>query len=404
MTTARDDELRFEPDEEEEGDGWEGGAMETEDSHGGAYATDDEARYLREAGRKTNLTSAEEAQCRRDMRAAVRAARRDPGKASPGDGDNGRGPSLEACRERLVRGHLLLAISIARNYKRQNPHTSLSLGDLIQEGALGLMTAAEKFDPERDNQFATYATSWIRNSICLALSQKARVIRIPLKVLARRRRAARVADEVEQRLGNAACRTGRRRRHTTADDAAELGTTTESLQSLLRSVPDVLSLDAPPAPGQRTRGESVADDGASDPMDEAADSERHGQLESAIAALPERLRTILRLRFGLDGNGEVGLAEVGNRLGISAERVRQLQQQALTRLRQDQHLQGESASRIASGTAVVRANPAAAPSRTARLGRSHSFERPIMPGPTVRRSDPVAGPDRPLKTARTRPK
>lgn len=340
MATTLDDETRFEPDEDEDG-GWEGGPIETEGTHGGADARDDEARYLREVGRRNKLTSAEEAQCRRDMREAVRAARRDPGKAPPGGGDR-RGPSLEACRERLVRGHLLLAISIARNYKRQNPHTSLSLGDLIQEGTLGLMTAAEKFDPERDNQFATYATSWVRNAICLALSQKARVIRIPLKVLARRRRAARVADEVEQRLGNAACRTGRRRRHTAADDAAELGTTTESLQTLLRSVPDVLSLDAPPAPGQRTRSESVADDGASDPMVEAADSETHQHLESAIAALPERLRTILRLRFGLDGNEEVGLAEVGSRLGISAERVRQLQQQALTRLRQDRHLQGES--------------------------------------------------------------
>ena len=341
MARTLDDELRFEPDEDEDG-GWEGGPIETEGTHGGADARDDEARYLREAGRSNRLTPAEEAQCRLDMRAAVRAARRDPGKASPGDDGDRRGPSLEACRERLVRGHLLLAISIARNYKRQNPHTSLSLGDLIQEGALGLMTAAEKFDPERDNQFATYATSWVRNSICLALSQKARVIRIPLKVLARRRRAARVADEVEQRLGNAACRTGRRRRHTAADDAAELGTTTESLQTLLRSVPDVLSLDAPPAPGQRARGESVADGGASDPMVEAADSETHQHLESAIAALPERLRTILRLRFGLDGNEEVGLAELGSRLGISAERVRQLQQQALALLRRDRHLQGES--------------------------------------------------------------
>ena len=337
MTTTLDDELRFEPEEEEEGGGWDGDSVETEDTLGGAHATDDEAWYLREAGRRDKLTSAEEAQCRRDLRAAVKASRRDSGAASPGDGGDGRGPSPEACRERLVRGHLLLAISIARNYKRQNPQTSLSLGDLIQEGTLGLMTAAEKFDPERDNQFATYATSWIRNSICLALSQKARVIRIPLKVLARRRRAARAADEVEQRLGNAACRPGRRRRHTTADDAAELGITTESLQDLLRTVPDVLSLDAPPTPGQPVRGESVTDDGASDPMDAAGDSERHRHLEAAIAALPTRLGTILRLRFGLDGNGEAGLEEVGRRLGVSAERVRQLQQQALALLRRDPH-------------------------------------------------------------------
>lgn len=337
MTTTLDDELRFEPEDEEEGGGWEGGPTETEDTHDGAHATDDEAWYLREVGRRNKLTSAEEARCRRDMRAAARAESGGPGQASRVGRGGGRRPSLEACRQRLVRGHLLLAISIARNYKRQNPQTSLSLGDLIQEGTLGLMTAAEKFDPERGTQFATYATSWIRNSICLALSQKARVIRIPLKVLARRRRAARAADEVEQRLGNAACRPGRRRRHTTADDAAELGITTESLQDLLRTVPDVLSLDAPPAPGQSVRGESVADDGASDPMDEAADSERHRHLETAIAALPTRLGTILRLRFGLDGNGEAGLEEVGRRLGVSAERVRQLQQQALALLRRDPH-------------------------------------------------------------------
>ena len=345
MKTALDYELEVvsEEEEEEEGGAWEGDAVGTEDTRRGASATCDEARYLREIGRKNKLTSAEEARCRRDMRVAARNALRDPSKASPGD-DGGRGPSLKACRDRLVRGHLLLAISIARKYKQQNPHTSLSLGDLIQEGTLGLLTAVEKFDPERDTQFATYATSWIRNSICLALSQKARVIRIPLKVLAQRRRAARVADEVEQRLGNAACRTGRRRNHTAADDAAELGTTTESLQTLLRNVPDVLSLDAPSTPGQRPRGESVADDGASDPMDAAADSERHRHLESAIAALPTRLGTILRLRFGLDGNGEVGLAEVGSRLGISAERVRQLQQQALTLLRRDPHFRLAPAS------------------------------------------------------------
>lgn len=347
MKTALDDELRFEPDEEEEGGGWDGDSVEGDDTRHGAHAADDEAWYLREAGRRSKLTSAEEAQCRRDLRAAVRAARRDPGAASPGGG-GGSGPSLEACRERLVRGHLLLAISVARNYKQQNPKTSLSLGDLIQEGTLGLLTAAEKFDPERDNQFATYATWWIRNSICLALSQKARMIRIPLKVLARRRRAARVADEMEQRLRNAAGRAGRRRRHTTADDAAELGITSESLQDLLRSVPDVLSLDAPPAPGQHDRGESIADDGAPDPMEAAADSETHRHLETAVAALPERLGTILRLRFGLDGNGEVGLAEVGSQLGISAERVRQLQQRALTLLRRDSRLQHAPASSAGS--------------------------------------------------------
>lgn len=336
MTTALDDELRFAPEEDGEG-AWDGDSVETEDRRG-AHAADDEARYLREAGRRSKLTSAEEAQCRRDLRAAMRAERRDPDAASPGDDGGERGPSLEACRERLIRGHLLLAISIARNYKQKNPETSLSLGDLLQEGAFGLLTAAEKFDPERNTQFATYATWWIRNSICLALSQKARMIRVPLKVLARRRRAARVAEAVEQRLGNAAGRAGRRRRHTRADDAAELGITSESLRDLLRSVPDVLSLDAPPAPGQRTRGESIADDGAPGPMEAAAASETHRHLESAMAALPERLRTILRLRFGLDGNGEVGLAEVGSQLGISAERVRQLQQRALTLLRRDSRL------------------------------------------------------------------
>lgn len=273
--------------------------------------------YLRDAGRKHRLTAREERRCCRFIRKGFERA----------DGRTGEefGNTCEGGCCLLIEGNLRLVVSIARRYQGMG----LPLADLIQEGNLGLMAAARRFDPARTRRFSRYAAGWIREAICRALSQKTRTIRIPLDQLALRRRAASVEANVEQRYRNEECRTGWHRPHTTDDDAHEIGVDPEVLRATIRLVPDVESLDAPATPGGRPMRNRIADPASPDPCDAAARSEERQQVREAVSHLPPRLRHIMSRRFGLAGAGEASLVDIGRELHISAERVRQLQRSAM---------------------------------------------------------------------------
>lgn len=278
--------------------------------------------YLRDAGRRHRLTGREERRCCRFLR--YERWRR--------SGAKGRVRAIGAPCARpsclLIEGNLGLVVAIARRYQGMG----LALADLIQEGNLGLITAAARFDPARTERFPRYAAGWIRETICRALSQKSRTIRIPLDQLALRRRAASVEADLEQQYRNEECRTGRHRPHTMEDDANEIGVDPEALRATIRLVPDVESLDAPRTADGPPLRNFLADTGSTDPSDAAARAEERDRLRDAVSHLPARLRHVIERRYGLGGSSEASLTEIGRELHVSAERVRQLQGKAMVLL------------------------------------------------------------------------
>lgn len=278
--------------------------------------------YLRDVGRRHRLTGHEERRCCRFLR--YERWRK--------SGSKGRERAIGAPCARpsclLIEGNLGLVVSIARHYQGMG----LAFADLIQEGNLGLITAAARFDPARTERFPRYAAGWIRETICRALSQKSRTIRIPLDQLALRRRAASVEAELEQRYRNEECRTGRHRRHTMEDDAHEIGVDPEALRATIRLVPDVESLDAPRTVNGPPLRNLLADEGSPDPSEAAARTEERKRIKEAVSHLPARLRHVVERRYGLGGADKASLTEVGRELQVSAERVRQLQGKAMVLL------------------------------------------------------------------------
>lgn len=246
--------------------------------------------------------------------------------------------AFEHHRERLLLGHLGLVVRVAERYARRYSCFGLPLDDLIQEGNLGLMEALDAFEPGHGARFATYAAGAVRSHICRALSSKARTIKIPLARLALRRLAAGVAAELEQRYRGEACCDGRRHRHVLEDDAALIGIPVELLRAVIRQVPEFESLDEPAAVGAWPRGAFIADERSPNPREAAETKEAVAFLREALPRLPERHRTVLSRRFGLDGEGPTGLAEIGESLGVSPQRVHQLLRRALELLRADPHL------------------------------------------------------------------
>lgn len=288
--------------------------------------------YFSEAAVRRRLTVAEERECCRALREAKAAG------AGPNPPPAAR-ETLESCRGRLLEGHLWLVIAIARCYWGLSRHLNITLGDLVQEGNLGLMTAVRRFDPKRKVRFATYAAPWVRYMICRSISEQARLIRIPLEVLDLRREAERVRSELEQEFRNETCRDGKPHEHRLEDDARALGVSPQVLEKTILSVPEVVSLDEPETvEDEEPRSARVPDLGASNPREAAAEAERSDRLQERLSELPERLAHIVRRRYGIAGSPEASLGEVARELGLSAERVRQLQAQALAHLRENPHL------------------------------------------------------------------
>ena len=254
---------------------------------------------------------------------------------------NGSGEVSRAKQRELVEANLPLVVCIARAYRR----FGLPMEDLVQEGNLGLLAAVRKFDPELGAAFSTYAAGWIRQAICRAISIKSRTIRIPLEVLGLRRRAARVLSELEQEAHNQHCRSGHYEAPKLEDCAHELGISTDRLRTTIRRVPDVVSLDAPTFPGGEPVGSSVADSAKRDPLECASAEEQRSLLRAAVAALPHRLRRVMRRHYGLSGERPASLSEIGRELHVSRERVRQLHNQGLALLRNAPRLRASATER-----------------------------------------------------------
>jgi RNA polymerase primary sigma factor len=223
-------------------------------------------------------------------------------------------------KERLVNSNLRLVVSVARKYQGQG----LPLADLVQEGILGLIRAAEKFDWRKGFKFSTYATIWIRQSIQRGLANSARTIRLPVHVEQRERKLAVTERELSAKLG---------RDPLDEEIAAALQTDIEEIERLRSARRTPASLDAPvgddgeTAFGDLLRGETP------EPIELVAERERDGRVEEALATLPTGERRVIEMRFGLRDGREKTLAAAGRELGVSQERARQLESSALKRLR-----------------------------------------------------------------------
>lgn len=297
-----------------------GGAGLSEQEQTGAC--DSLELYLQDVRRRPRLSARKAGRCRC-------ARHREAATVSAGNGSKVARKVFEVNRQLVIEENLALVVRLARHYER----FGLPLEDLIQEGNLGLLAAVERFDPERGVPFPTYATAWIRQAICRAISIQTRTIRIPLEALGLRRRAASVLSDLEQEAHNDSLQSGRYRAPTVEDCARRLGVSTEHLRATIRRLPEVASLETPVGPQRQPLLSRLAEASGKNPEECAAAAERRSQIEGWLDALPERTRLIVRRYYGLDGNGAVGFADIGRDLHLSRERVRQLHNQALAGLR-----------------------------------------------------------------------
>jgi RNA polymerase nonessential primary-like sigma factor len=245
-----------------------------------------------------------------------------------------------SARQRLIERNLRLVVSIAKNYLGRG----LPLSDLIEEGNLGLMHATTKFEPERGFRFSTYASWWIRQAIEHAIVHQARLIRLPVHVMREVNQVLRARRQLE--AGAAAG--GANGHGSAAEIAGLLGRSLHEVESLLRLAEQPTSLDdAGASPGGDGGGGSegalidrVADDLATDPLGPTLDHERHHLVEAELGALSPREREVLAGRFGLDQREPETLETLAARLKLTRERVRQIQQEALLKLRRNMSRHG----------------------------------------------------------------
>ncbi len=227
----------------------------------------------------------------------------------------------QAAREHLGRANTRLVVSIAKRYMGQG----LPFPDLIQEGNVGLMRAVDKYDYTRGNRFSTYATWWIRQAITRALAQKTRTIRIPLHMTERIRQMYRTAQILEQELG---------RRPTPEEIAEEMNLPAESVRGMMDASQHAIALERPVGDdGDSEFGDFIEDQDTPEPAEAAAHHLLQETIEEVLSELTPRQAHILRLRFGLGGGEQHTLEEIANKFGLSRERIRQLEKEALRRLR-----------------------------------------------------------------------
>ena len=226
----------------------------------------------------------------------------------------------EEAKKRLIESNLRLVMAITRNYTRAN----VPLLDLIQEGNLGLIRAVEKFDYRLGYKLSTYATWWIRQAITRALADQGRTIRLPVHVADQVRRLLRARRQLAQKYN---------REPTLAELARETQQSEERVRELLELVENPVSLETPVGDGESIYGDLIEDVNALAPHEQSAEQARGRELAGALDQLNPRMRRVLSLRFGLDGELPQTLEEVGSQLGITRERVRQLETRALRELR-----------------------------------------------------------------------
>src|SRR3954469_20699042 len=235
----------------------------------------------------------------------------------------------EEAKERMINSNLRLVVSLAKRYQGQD----LPLLDLIQEGILGLIRAAEKFDWRRGYKFSTYATFWIRQAIQRGIANKARTIRIPVHIGQRERKIARVQRELHNRLG---------RTPTDEEVAKEAEISVDDIEEIRDAARAVTSLDRPIGEeGDASFGDIMPSDDP-EPEEEVEVSLRAEALHRALDELPDREKEVVKMRFGVNGNDPTPLRETGRRMGLSPERVRQLEAKALKRLAATREMEGMS--------------------------------------------------------------
>ena len=227
----------------------------------------------------------------------------------------------QSAREHLGRANTRLVVSIAKRYMGQG----LPFPDLIQEGNVGLMRAVDKYDYKRGNRFSTYATWWIRQAITRALAQKTRTIRIPLHMTERIRQMYRTAQNLEQSLG---------RRPSPEEIAGEMEMSADNIRSMMDASQHAIALERPVGDdGDSEFGDFIEDQDSPSPVESATQHLLQETIESVLGELTPRQSHILRLRFGLGGGEPHTLEEIANKFGLSRERIRQLEKEALRRLR-----------------------------------------------------------------------
>ena len=281
--------------------------------------------YLREIGRIPLLSAQREVEVAKAIEAGVLAAEALAEGSRPEDADDlGLLVVLgQEAHQTLIRSNLRLVVAMAKRYTGHG----LSLLDLVQEGNIGLMRAVEKFDYARGFKFSTYATWWIRQSISRAIADQGRTIRIPVHVVEEVQRAVRAERTLFQQLG---------RPPTVAEIAEEMQASVARTRELLSWSTDAVSLDSTVGDSEDSvLADVVSDDDAENVVDHVSTQLVRADVEAALAGLSEREREVISLRFGLGDGRPRTLEQLGDVLGVTRERVRQIEIKALAKLRRD---------------------------------------------------------------------